>query len=126
MADDLVLSLVPVDTLVDVNHQSFEHQSREVSRFFWFGYLGLPPKGLLGFWQFSVYVAIVLGIPAAVIAIVEGVTDMELALFLAALFLSWALILYLLHFTGQKEARDAPDPPEGLGRGGSTDDAGHR
>lgn len=97
-----------------------------VSRWFWFGYLGLPPRGLLGHWQFSVYLAIILGIPAAVIAIVEGVSDMELALFLAALFLSWALILYLLYFTGQKEARDAPDLPEGLGGGGSTDDDGHR
>lgn len=78
----------------------------DVSRFFWFGYLGLPPKGLLEFWQFSVYVAIVLGVPAAVIAIVEGVQDIEAALFLAALFLSWALILYLLYFTGQGEVRE--------------------
>lgn len=72
-----------------------------VSRFFWFGYLGLPPKGLLRPWQFSVYLSIILGVPAAVFIIAAQVTQPGLMLFIGALTLAWALVLFLAYFTGE-------------------------
>jgi hypothetical protein len=73
-----------------------------VERFFWFFGLGLPPRGLLGFWQFTLYVAIIVGVPAAVIIAFVGVLVPALAVLGAVLFLSWALILYWVYFAGQK------------------------
>ncbi|MBN1678196.1 MAG: hypothetical protein JW880_06615, partial [Candidatus Thermoplasmatota archaeon] len=72
-----------------------------ISRFFWFGYLGLPPRGLLGPWQFFVYLLIILGVPAAVVVFVLETPELEPALFLAALVFLWASILYLLYLPQQ-------------------------
>ena len=80
-----------------------------VERFFWFFLLGLPPKGLLGFRQFTLYVAIIVGVPAAIcmaflwmLAPALGVLVPALAAFIAGLFLCWALILYRVYFASEK------------------------
>jgi len=72
-----------------------------VERFFFFR-LGLPPKGFLRFWQFSLYLGIVLGVPLAVFIVAAGVWDPGLVAILGALTLSWALILYAVYFSRRR------------------------
>lgn len=70
-----------------------------IGRWFYFFGIGLPPRGLLNPIQFTLYLAIIVGIPGTILIVAVGMLVPIVAIFTAAVFGAWALVLHRVYFS---------------------------